>query len=700
MTARRLQLSVAAVLLAAAIAATAEAADPDEVDTSRWQCRFCLYPEGFVGSLEVGAGHVSGDAVKFGEWNDLEREQPFVEAGADVSWFGEGTTRWDLRARDLGLDTRSLRVRGGNQGRYEVRLEHDETVHHERDDAVTPFRGAETENLTLPGNWVRGSTTGGMSRLGSSLLALDLETKRRRSGIGATFQASENWSYDLEFSQQARDGRRLIGGAFLFRAAELVEPVEDETNNIDAAIRYQADSWQIGLAYHGSLYRNDNEAVVWDNPFTAATTGTDRGRQSLPADNSFHQLTLSGNARLSQRSHFAGQVSAGRMSQDDDFLPSTINSSLSPGALPRSSPDAQVDTLDLQARLTYNPAIAGLSTRVDYRGVVRDNETPVETFPQVVTDNFVGPDATNEPLSYGRHTLEGEASYRLGSGRRISGGASYERYDRDYTVDPSTNELVVWAQYRARPLEILEYRIKGLRSERFGSDQDPVVPNGSPENPRLVWFDIADRNKTEARGTVSLTPTDWLSVSLRAEGTVTDYGDTEIGRTDRTQQSYGLDVSAVPAEKTRVYGYFSRDDDHTEQRNSQGFSRPDWRGETDDTFNTIGLGGEINGLFGRLDLGADLSYSDSTGEVTVDTGAPTAGFPDFESERFTARFRGDYQLRENLGLGMNLIYEHFDSRDFQRDGVGPDTAPDLLSQGFGSFDHDVVVTSVTARYSF
>lgn len=687
-------------LMTAVVAPAAQSATPEDVDTSQWRCRFCPYPEeGVEGSVRAGVGYVSQDSAKFGEYNDLDEDEAFVDAGVDLVWTGSGATRWEAQARDLGLGTRSIRLAGGEQGSYQLRFLHTELVDHEFDSAATPFRNTSDNVLRLPDGWVRAPSTAGMDQLGASLRSVDVETERSRTGLGGTFEGSEHWSYTLDYRHERRDGERVTGATFLVTPVQLLEPVEYRTDTIDAGVRYEADQWHVSLDYHGSLFRNDHRGLVWDNPFTAVAPGADVGTLSLPPDNQLHRISLSGVSAISRRFTFSGELAAGYMLQDDSFLAPTANLEIAGPELPRTSADAEVATLSANARLLYRPPVAGLSFVVDYRGNVRDNDTPRADFTQIVTDTFTGTSARNDPLSWSRHTLAGRLRYQLAAGRRLGLGVEYEDYDRDYGAEPSTEEYRVFGEFDWRLGSIGEMKVELEHAERSGSDQAPLVVNGAPQNPLMTWFDIADRTEDGARVALTLSPADAVNLTLRAEAADADFDDTVLGRTGRTSHGYGLELSAVPHERVTVYAYGMRHNYETEQRNSQSFGLPDWRGETDDSFDTLGLGGRITGIRDRLDLELDLTYADSASETLVDLAAAAPGIPDIDNERFTAQLNGTYRLRDDLTLGLNVTYEDFRRRAWPLDGVDVDTIPGMLTLGLDNPDHDLVVVLLTATYT-
>ena len=125
------------------------------VDTSKWKCKFCEFEEGYSGEVEIGAGYVSDSSFKFGEYNGLFEEGAYFIGNATARYRGEDAEYMDLFIRDLGLETRSLGIEGGTQGKYKLFLRYDEIPHYISDTAVTPYLGTGSNTLTLPPRWVR-----------------------------------------------------------------------------------------------------------------------------------------------------------------------------------------------------------------------------------------------------------------------------------------------------------------------------------------------------------------------------------------------------------------------------------------------------------------------------------------------------------------------------------------------------------------
>jgi len=243
----------------------AAGAQPPTVDTSNWKCRYCAFEEGFSGEVELGAGYVSGDSYKFGEYNGLEEQGGFFIGNATARYRAEDATYMDLLFHDLGLDARSLSVEAGRQGKYKLFLEYDEIPHYISDTAATPYRGTGSETLSLPAGWVEAGSTAGMSALAGSLREVDLHTKRERIGVGVAFVPRSNWQTAVKYRHEVKEGKMATAGSFFFNSAQLVEPIDYVTDQVDASVAYSATRWQAKLAYYGSMFNNNDQSLIWQN---------------------------------------------------------------------------------------------------------------------------------------------------------------------------------------------------------------------------------------------------------------------------------------------------------------------------------------------------------------------------------------------------------------------------------------------------
>lgn len=390
-----LAASIAAIGLSVPLAAQAEDDDLRSLTTPDSQ-------------VEIGVGHVDKGSYKFGDYGrGMQREGEHLIGNARMNIRGDdNATYLDLVARNLGLDSRSISIKGGEQGNFGLVFEYDELMKLHSDSYMTPYTGMGSAVLTAPAGWAGtiDRTPGGaidapiattvvttamMTALAANMKAFNVATKRKATGLGATKQLDGGWDVSMNFKREEKDGTKLTGIPLQIaskgsRGTLLApEPINYTTDLFDVAARYTDDKLQAQVNYHVSMFKNDNQSLTFDNLYYNAVSSTGgnmlTGRLSQMPDNEFHQLSASGGYTLSKETRLSGSLSLGRMTQNDAFLPYTTTVVVGQPALPTASLDGRVDTthldIKLHTKLTHEAALTA-----GYKYDDRDNRTPINTY--------------------------------------------------------------------------------------------------------------------------------------------------------------------------------------------------------------------------------------------------------------------------------------------------------------------------------
>ncbi|MDH3900340.1 MAG: MtrB/PioB family decaheme-associated outer membrane protein, partial [Gammaproteobacteria bacterium] len=580
----------------------AYAAEP-AVDTSKWRCKYCEFEEGVSGELEFGAGHVSDDSFKFGEYTGLHNEGGFFVGNADIRYRGEDAAYMDLSVTDVGLESRSLDIEGSRQGKYKLFLQYDEIPHYISDSAKTPFRNTGSDSLKLPAGWVTAPTTGGMTELDTSLRDVDLETERKRIGVGMSFIQGSHWEYEVKYRHETKEGDKGLAGSFVANAAQLVAPVDYITDEVDVTASYTRKKWQAKIAYYGSLFRNDKESLTWQNPFTPLVAGADTGQLALEPDNQFHQIVASGGYQLADRTRVIGDVAIGRMKQDEKFFPATQNPNLAV-PLPYNRADTQVDTVTANFRV-ISSLTDKLRLNAAYTYNDRDNDSPRSTFLWVSADSFAATPRTNQPYSFTKSTFKVNTDYRFAKRMKAGIGYDYDAYKRTYQEVNKTKEHTVWGKLNVRARDNVDLTMKVAHADRDRSDYEEVSEIEPPQNERLRLFNMADRTRKTAEFHASITPLDRITLGLGVDYSDDDYSDSTLGLTESKETSVNADASVILTEDISLHAFLSHQKIESEQTGSQTFSTPDWTGKNKDAIDTAGIGVTYQVIKDKLDIGAD-----------------------------------------------------------------------------------------------
>lgn len=673
-----------------------ETAELPEVDISKWRCRFCEFEEGWYSEIELGIGYVSDDSYKFGEYNGLHEKGAYAIVSGSARYRSDDASYLDLEVWDLGLDTRSLLLEGGRQGSYDIYLSYDEIPHYVSDTASTPYLGAGTDNQTLPAGWVRAGGTSGMTELDASLRDVTIETKRKRLGTGIEITTESPWSYNFDVRRDDKQGGKHGGGAFYFRAAQLVEPVDYTTDEVDASVVYSWNKWHASLGYYASTFSNNDESLIWENAFNPIVAGADEGQLALPPDNEFQQITLSAAYAFSERNHLSGEFAAGRMKQDEKLLQATINPLLSVPPLPAESADAEIETTNARLRFISLPSDK-LRLSASYLYDERDNKTPQLLYDWVTTDAFLNAQRTNLPYSYTRSSLAVKADYDYARGTRLGVGVERDKRERTFQEVDETDENTLWGTVSVRNIDNLFVEMKLAFSEREASPYEAVPEISPPQNALMRKYNMADRDRQSLKFYANYTPDPYYSLGIGFETAHNDYDNSKLGLTESGDSSIDLDFTSILSEKTTASVFLGHQKIDSSQSGSQSFADPDWFASTDDSFNFFGFGIQHVLVENSMSIGFEYSNAHSRGEIELNSGEP---FPDLRTQMEAIKVKLNYRLDENLSLQASYWYETYDSDDWALDGVEPDTVNALLAFGEDSPSYDVHVIALSMSYRF
>jgi len=671
-----------------------------EVDTSRWLCSLCIYPIGWFGTLDFGPGYVSDSSLKFGDYRGLEEEGLFLVVDGDTHYRDNDGAYFDLYARNLAIDSRQFEMRGGRQGRYELRLGYTAIPKYRGFGTQTPFLGIGSGTLTLPGDWVKSTLTSGMTTLDQSLADTPLKTTRKTLDAGLTLKFAGRWSYRLDFDHQEKDGARPFGaGLFLSNTTHFPAPVDFTTNQFDMALEYAGERSRLSFGFVGSSFENGKSTVTWENPFLS-DPGTEVFRADLAPDNEYYQLNLTAAFAPTAKLRLSGRAAIGSMKQDDPFLPYSINPLFSDLPLPRTSLIGKIatSTLNLAGKLT-----ARLMRRLDLTARIkldeRDNKTAVDLWTPVLTDLVPTPERPNRPYSFEREKYEVELRWRAHNRVRLMGGIRQKNIERTLQTVEETRERSYWGEVTLSPWAVAQLRLKIESSARDASPFALLDDGGPLENPLMRKFHLADRDRDRVIIELDLSPAQGLGISLSYFSAEDQYSASLVGLRESEEQSLSLDLNYSVNPNMSIYAFASQDDIDSELSSISGDTGLPWNATTDDRITTVGFGftGKIND---KISMGFDWVSSDATGKVRTDSGLGEDPFPALRSDLQSARVHVSYAVNDQWAMKIYAEHEKFDSEDWYVDGLGPDGLLPVLTLGAVSPDYSVTVLRVLASYEF
>ena len=385
-------------------------------------------------TVEVGVGDVSQGSYKAGEYNGLEKKGAFFLGNLDLrggaSFDSASALRWRIKGTDLGLETRSLSAQVGVQGKFRFNFGYDELRRNRSDSYQTPYNGAGTNILTLPGTWqvptVAGSggtnpvsarglvksigdapyistaaaNNGALVSPTAAQMALvdaaanadvplfhnvNLFTKRTKYDAGFNFNFNERWGFDANFRPEHKDGMKPMGtvsrnsastgGASLGDISTVIpDLIDTDHNQINASLNFKGKKSFAQAGYYGSFFKNNVPFMSWQNWATGPTgTGTVNTISSAP-DNIFIQVNASGGYNMSSTTKLVVNGSYARNTQNDAFITDPTTP-----VVPVSSLNGLVVWTAFNAKLTSRPA-KKLNLTAAYKFDDRDNRTAIHIF--------------------------------------------------------------------------------------------------------------------------------------------------------------------------------------------------------------------------------------------------------------------------------------------------------------------------------
>jgi MtrB/PioB family decaheme-associated outer membrane protein len=388
------------------------------------------------------------------------------------------------------------------------------------------------------------------------------------------------------------------------------------------------------------------------------------------------------------------------MTQDDPFLPYSINPKYSDLPLPRSSLDGKVDAS------TYNvigKLYARLNNRLSFtaRGKwdERDNKTPVDLYTPVITDLAQTVPRYNRPYSYKRQSYSADLRYRAHRVVRLSGGARWQNIDRSLQAVERTEETTWWGEAKFNAGFNSELRIKYESADRDVSDYLQPVDGGPIDHPLLRKFNMADRDRDRILVDLDLMPTESLGINLSYFKAKSDYDDSILGLQNSDDESYTINLNYALGKKLNIYGFYTHDDIDAELINTAGGIAELWNADTRDRISTFGIGltADINE---KSSLGIDYVSSDSKGDIWVQSSDDDSPFDPLKTKLNSAKVHFDYEINEHWGYKLYAEYEKYSARDWGIDGLGVDGINMVLTMGEQSPKYNVWYFRVQANYRF
>ena len=590
--------------------------------------------------FEIGGGYQSQDSFKFGEYSGLVDQGGLIIGNFNArKRIGDNAGYLNAWGYNLGQTSRQLGIEGGQQGRYWLDAGFDQLTRYQYDDASFIHRGLGSSYLTLPAGFT-GITAGGnqppanAATINTALINFDIKQTRDVAKLGGGFYLGK-WKFSLDYRQDDLGGTKEIGAVMGNtggnpRAVILPYELNSKIQQIEARASWLGEKGQLNLTYWYSKYDNDAGSLTWQNPYGNAWGAvcnpgaggcafpTGYGRLGLMPSNDSWQVQATGAWNFTPTMRLTGTLSYGVMSQDESFLPYTINGPAFPGgptqtpgtnlavntALPRGSLDGEIKNTLFDLTYTWRPT-SKWSLKAQYQYQNRDNNTPQSFYSYIggdTTDQVAIPPGTdpntinnnhiriNVPPSLVENKFKIDSSYTIIPRTVLRGWYQYTRVNYEEANDElrsDTYDNQFGIELRRIMSETFTGALKYVYDQRKGSAFSTYRPyaasyssafvaaNPLDNIPTLRQFLAADYDKNLFQLTGSWSPLDRTTFGLRADyytmnfngpdcGGATDqfvpgvtYPAQCLGRTSADGGSFTLDASYSPADGWNTFAFYT-----------------------------------------------------------------------------------------------------------------------------------------------
>jgi MtrB/PioB family decaheme-associated outer membrane protein len=677
--------------------------------------------------------------AKWEEYNDYTG--PFLDnlglrlwSPDDKYWAEFGGTKWGAQDQEFTLGA-------GRLGLYEFNFEWDQIWHLLSTDArllAVQSTSGSVGVFTLP------STRPSLVFYNSAPTE-DLSVRWDEAKMSFKLTPTPDLDITARYTRTFKHGDKPMGMAFGSPGNnfyEVLQPIDQTVNDFRITATWAKENWQLQFNYTLSIFNNGLTAIRADNPcfgLPGATAGPlpgcgtgdggaaapAAGQSSLYPDNLANTFTLNGGVNLPMRTRVTGNFSYSRQTQNQDFLPMTINPALASQVDPfqQNSLDGLVQTWLVNLGATSRP-LQPLTLSLKYRYYnLQDNSSTITFGNWVVDDRSV----TEENIRAGRwpystQNAQGDARWQFGRPVALTLGGGWDWIARsDLREVPVSNTSYAKLALDTTPFDWLlarvTYRPSFRRISAYNTEaftervavEDPAAATTGP-SVLLRKYDEADFNRQAVQLLLQVTPLETLSITPTLNYYYDNYLSSEtpllsvdpagqgqrsnfLGVQNGSGWQVGADVSWAPVERLSLsVGYMYENYFRKMESRSRpvagglglDFSDFDWISDINDVYNTVYGNVKVSIIPAVLDGYLNASYAGAVGTVkTRNPVAPTSGsaaqnttataqrFPAYEDNLFHLEASLAYHFWKNWTAKLGYVYEQWRKENWQTDQLNP-----------------------------
>jgi MtrB/PioB family decaheme-associated outer membrane protein len=627
--------------------------------------------------VSAGVGYWSNDRAFQGQYDGMQDEGTYLLFDSHIRRRNDATGTWfSLDARNVGLDTRDVRLGIERQGDVGGYFEYDQI----------PRKNPWTINTNLLGIGQSNMTITGGAPLSSEV---HLGTRRDRTSLGF-FKNLDSLLPGLEFKIDYRTEEKNgqlpygLGSQPLF----LVQPIDSTIQLLDAHFAYSKDKLQMRGGYYGTWYDTSINQLFGLRSAAGqpgSTFNPNPTPLSQPLSNQSWEAYIDGGYSITPTTRLMWKAKYGQATQNDQIPSWDLPAPNDRFVLMPQNLGGKIKTTLYQASISSRP-VSKLLLTGNLRYYDMHDETPLLG---VVGNNATGAVTVhNTPQSIRTKSGKVEAAYSLPMGFKVIGTIDGKDQDRSTPLFqneiyvPYRSNLTEWnygVQLRRGLSETINGSIGYVYSKRTG---DGYTLTEASQSDMINPMHIADRNREKWRLKLDWTPLNNFALAGTADYARDQYPwdpGRPFGLTKGKAQFYAIDATYQINPDWQLVGWYAHDKTDADQYAAR------WAGavlegyksaQLQDKNDSLGLS-----LKGKVDakwkVGADVlytkaraSYDESwdptgAGNPARYPGAPTQGqLPDIKTELARFGVYADYAVQKNGSLRLDVIYEHWKTNDW------------------------------------
>jgi MtrB/PioB family decaheme-associated outer membrane protein len=620
--------------------------------------------EGTIGATGK-VSDVNGSRAKYHEYSDDKPGGVFGDVEAN---YDSPSHSMRLKVTDPGYDTQHYRLEGNVYDKFKYWFDYNEIIHNITSGARSFYNGVGTDTLS--------------GRAGTDFTTwpsrFDYFTKRKKFDTGLDLKLARPFFFDVSYNHENKYGIRPAGTQLGSTAgnffAEIPEPVDYRTDNINLEGGYAKNPFFFSLGYIYSNFHNENADINFTNELGLPPTSGGRFF-SLAADSKMHKFTFQGNVKLPMNSKFSLKLGDTRTRSE------TVSF---------TTFDGKVNTKDYQATFTTNP-LRFLEAKLFYKYYDRDNRSTSQT----VTDLFDGGLIATNPLSYTTYSYGGDLGFRLPAELHLNTG--YKRIDthRKFVdeIDPAdinpadvlpyNRDNTYFADLKWTGLDFMSAKIGYERLSRgahFRTNESRILPF------RMYSYSAQDRDTLKA--VVDLFPTDSLNMNLEYNYKKTNYNDTLFGVTGDRRHFFSFSGDYAFKKLFRLSTYVDAEKAKLEQLTTTSATTmtPQWKSKLEEINYGYGAKAEIFAIPKKLtftlqgDYARNHGYNDFTFygtaaqfltafQLPAGGGSLPVNIPNVDSyQQYSLRFITTYYWSDAIVVRAGYAYDRYKYSDAQLNG--------------------------------